>query len=134
MRFGYYVQAARHAGVPSMFEEDAAQEIAIRVWQAGDPPYWRLVAKRSAVEAARRYGPRARHYTRPTMVPVEDAHWLSYDETAIRDRLLDVELAWAGLTLKQRQAMRKWCRDERMTDAERMAAMAGRRNLRRLCA
>lgn len=117
-----------------MFEEDAAQDIALRVWQAGEPPYWRLVAKRAAVEAARRYGPRGRHYTRPAIVPVETAHWLAYDQMAITDRLLDIDLAWSGLTLKQRIAVRKWSRDELLTDAERMAALDGRRKLQRICA
>lgn len=134
VRWRYYRHVALRAGVPFADADDAAQDIAIRIWRAGDPPFWRLVAKRAAVEAARRYGPRGRRNTRPRMVPIHEAHWVNYDETAIRDRLLDVELAWSGLTLKQRQAMRKWCRDERMTDAERMAAVNGRRKLQRLCA
>lgn len=133
-RFDYYRKVAFYAGVPSMWVDDAAQDIAIRLWLAGDPPYWRLVAKRGAIEAARRYGPRTRHGIYREIEPISDVHWTAYDEHAITERILDLEAAWVGLTKRQRVGLLKRARGDKPTDSERMGAVEGRRRLRQLCA
>lgn len=136
-RQGYYITAARRAGVPRIWLEDAAQDIAIKVWRAGDPPYWRTVARRGAVDAARRYGPVRRTGTAraedwaamPPTAPLR----AQYDPGPAWDAILDLSAAWPRLTAIQRAGL---CRAVTRTnhDAGGWAAWSGRQALRRLTA
>ena len=103
-RFDYYRRAALNAGVPEMFADDAAQDIALRVWRSGRDDV--IIVRRGAVDAARRYGERSRSGKDRKTVALENAlHLHSPDSFHARERLLDLADTFSLLTQRQREAI-----------------------------
>lgn len=113
----HYAALAARQGVPSMWLDDAAQDIAIATWIAGDRRP--VVILRAAIDAARRYGPRDRRgRQRPEAVPLSLFIWrndpdadpnpppqLATDPWPAWERRQDVRTAWGRLTAQERRRL-----------------------------
>ncbi len=97
----YYAAAARREGVPELWCDDAAQDIALAVWLAGDGRS--IVVYRRAVSAARYYGS-GRKRQRPESVELSPNLAIP-DFSALSDRIVDAQRAWARLTRCQRRLL-----------------------------
>lgn len=128
MRTGYYRAAARSAGVPTLWLEDAAQDIAIEAWRAGeDTP---TIVYRAAVDCARRYGPRTRRgHLKPLFVQLEAAAGLAVDDDW-RDAWRVIVETWPILSPRQRHALRRRVNGRPMSSLQSGHASAARRRLR----
>ena len=99
----YLAVAARRAGVPEMWIDDATQDIALRCWLAND---WRkIVVRRAAVDAVRRYGLHNRHGVSRETVEIDNSLPVRSDPYAAVDRALDVMAAWRRLTPAQQRIL-----------------------------
>lgn len=127
--YRYYGQAARRAGVPLFWVEDAVQDIALRVWRARTA-YWKRVVAYAAVDAARRYGARSRRGVERTPITL-DNHAQS-DDTATRIALMDVRAALPLLSPCQRLALARRLRGERVRGTPEFHLARARKRLRRL--
>jgi len=126
-RFAYYRAAARAAGVPAFWIEDAAQDIAIAAWRDGDTP---TIIGREAIDCARRYGPYTRRgHARPVYVALEAAHGCIADEPW-RDDWRELVAAVPLLTAKQKRALGRRLRERPMSSLLSQHATAARRRLR----
>lgn len=108
MNRNYLYAAARHAGVPPMFIDDAVQDIAIRLWLASEEASPRAVVKHAAVDAVRHYRGDSRHAPRPEMVPIDDETRKlpdPVDRFAYVDDFDQVSRNAAQLTRRQRESM-----------------------------
>lgn len=114
----HYAALAERQGVPSMWLDDAAQDIAIAVWRAGDART--VITLRAAIDAARQYGPRDRRgRPRPAAVPLSRFQWgadddprplpwprqLTTDPWPALERRQDVRTAWGRLTAQERRRL-----------------------------
>lgn len=137
-RWRYYATAALRCGVPRMWLEDAAQDIALACWGAGaETP---TIVHRAAVDAARRYGAYRQYGERrtyaPVLVPLEGVRKASSDGLTERDELMDVERAYSML---RPQYQAEICRQlaigggGRRTMADYKRGQHARARLRQLC-
>ena len=128
----YYRAVARAVGVPEFWVDDAAQDIAFDTWRDGKERD-ALAIRRNAIDAARRYGPRARRGLRPEIVPLDAAASTpstsgQIDHAEMRHA---VEAALPDLTPQERRALRRRIAELPMTNAASARASAARRKLRR---
>lgn len=127
---------ARQVGVPSIWLDDAIQDIQIECWRAGD--YRKIVIRRAAIDAARRYGPRNRYGTSRETEPVDGLSLLANDspehEAEVAADLAAVLAAIKGFSLRERTALTRSIRGTRQTDGDYTAAYRARQKLRRLVA
>ena len=114
MNRAYLVAAARNAGVPEMWVDDAAQDIAIRIWR-GRTRSASLDIRHGARNARDRYGTFRRRTDqrsdtiRPTTVLLPETIETPGDPYAIVDMLIDVRAAIAQLPPRQLEAVRRRC-------------------------
>jgi hypothetical protein len=127
----YYRAAARAAGVPDFWLDDAAQDIAFGAWRDGKERD-ALAIRRKAVDAARKYGPRSRRGTRPVTISLEAAGAASADDLIEQvDVRHALQAAIPGLTAQERLALRRRLAELPMSNAASARASAARRKLRR---
>ena len=99
-RLPYYRRVVQSVGVPSMWEEDAIQDIALRVWRAQkDTP---TVVRYAAIDSVRRYGSRSRHVARPELDRETDP---GYEPMTSAERAIDFRQAWRSLTHRHRETL-----------------------------
>jgi DNA-directed RNA polymerase specialized sigma24 family protein len=58
--YPYFLQVARRLGVPEMWREDAAQDMALAVWQAPAAMHWKAVAQKQTIDFLRSKGRKKR--------------------------------------------------------------------------
>jgi hypothetical protein len=102
---GYYITAARNAGVPEMWVEDAAQDMALQFWRRGGGDN-KAAVRYAAIDMARRYG-LSRHGNDRVYAELDDARYHEApDLYGVVERMLDVRQAWQRLTSVQRRIIR----------------------------
>ena len=128
-RAGYIAAALAAAGVPALWADDAAQDIAVACWLAGDSGP--IVIRRRAIDAARRYGPRDRR-GRPRLqtVSLDECRDASMDAYAVVDATIDFIQALGRLTPPQRRHLLQ----RADTDSKRTMRGQVRRRLRAMVA
>ena len=127
-RLTYYRRVAADVGVPDLWLDDAAQEMMIRWWRSG----WLEgsgIARRAAIDAVRRYGPRTMRGYRHTTEQLHD-RLPARDEYGLVATLIDLRKAMRVLTTRQRQALSRSVAGRPMSAAESSHAYAARRKLR----
>ncbi len=128
-RIRYYKAVARSIGVPNLFLSDAAQDIALRVWRAGEETS--AIVRHAAVDAARRYG----YYNRDTrrdsrpLTAAGKAPQCVELEAEARIELAGVLGVLRGFTARQRGAVVRAVRGEH---ADSTALYQARQKLRGL--
>lgn len=138
MKSGYFATAARRAGVPDNWLDEAVQDIAFRVWRAPDVD-WRVVVRRAAIDAAREYGWHTRMGGMRLSPLTIDwpypgyRHPFAHDDYEQVDKAIDMRLAWRKLTANQRRGILATMRGH-ATNLQQKHASLGRQKLRRLCA
>ena len=98
MKFAYLVTAARNAGVPEMWVDDAAQDIAIALWREGRSDSKTI--RHRAMNASAKYNDRRKRYQAQVVaidesVPGPDAYDLA-------ETMLDIRRAWRTLRPHER--------------------------------
>jgi len=130
-RIIYYRIIAAGVGIPPADRDDAAQDMLIRWWQS-DYNMGGGFARRAAIDAARRYGPRTRRgEMRTEWLPLVAARTASVEAHDICMRV-DLQQAMRNLTLKQRDAIMLYAQRLPMSNLESAHAGYARRRLRRL--
>ena len=130
-RTRYYRAAARAAGVPDFWLDDAAQDIALGAWRDGKECD-ALAIRRNAIDAARRYGQRTRRGKRPDSVPLDTVAEAPSPTGDIErvDTHHALRAALPALTAHERHALRRRLAELPMTNAASARATAARRKLR----
>lgn len=128
----YFLAAARNAGVPEMWCADAAQDIALACWLAGDDGP--IVVRRRAIDAARRYGYRRRDGSSRLPAPLHAIVHQAPDAFAVVDRIIDVYAAWRRLTAGQRRVLVERLRCDDWPNGHQVRVAQARRLLRALAA
>lgn len=127
----YYRSVARSVGVPEFWLDDAMQDIAFATWRAGKA-HDALAIRRSAIDAARRYGPFNRYGgRRPALLPLEAASGMEDGREGTLHLRDEMASALGTLTTKQRRALRRRLARLPMSSLDSAHATAGRRKLRK---
>lgn len=127
----YLAVAARRAGVPEMWIDDAISDIWLRCWLAND---WRkIVVRRAAVDTVRRYGPYSRYGVSRETVEIDNKVPVRSDPYAAVDRCLDFAAAWQRMTPAQQRILIR-ASNGRRAHVSHQRVYEVRRKLRRLVA
>ena len=127
-RMSYYAVAARRAGVPDMWLEDAAQDIALRTWRASNDSV--MVVHAAAVDAARKYGRYGRSGYDRAAVDLS-AVVVAIDPWSSVDWCVDAKRALAKLLPHQRRSLAGWA-DPHPHNSEQVMRGQARRALKHL--
>lgn len=129
-RMAYFRRIAADVGIAPADLDDAGQEMMIRWWQSGYHE-GSGIARRFAVDAVRRYGPRTRHGgVRAVCRPLGTAQGRGVLDLYEGLARLDIRRAARGLTQKQRTALRRWMAGLQMSNLDSVHVSTARRKLR----